>query len=236
LAAPWPRESWLGNDLSKMRQGLRARGLDASEIISTSERLDRERVAEQLAQVRRRIATWTGGSVLLFYSGHGMYRTGAGGVIEPGLQLNERRDDPASSLLWRELLDRLAPPPGVRVLVLPDCCHTNLLARRLPSNVTALIVKSEPQDALTCRTGTALFGEEPVRVRHGVISYYGGETVAAASTAQGWLDGIHAAAERDLARKRLDPRRRLTLMIEGDSAVSIPGRPAPASAGRALQP
>ena len=232
FAVPWEKESWLGNDLSKVRDGLRTRGLDAAEMISVSEQLDRDAFSNYLAQGRRRIAQWRDGEVFLYYSGHGMYRASAGGLPEPGLQLNRDRDVPSSALLWREVFALLGAPPGVRVLVLPDCCHTNLLAGRMPSNVTALIGKSEPQTALTCRTGSALFGESPARQRYGVISYYAGETIAGASTAQGWLDAIHTAAEKDISQSKLRPGQRLTLMLEGNPAVPLPGRSALAQGHR----
>jgi hypothetical protein len=123
-------------------------------------------------------------------------------------------------MLWRELLVALQVPPAVRVLILPDCCHTNLLAGRLPANVTALIMKSTPQGALECRTGTALFEG----ARSGVISHYAGRTMAGSRTAQDWLAAIHEAAEQDITAGRLPAGKRLRLMVEGSLSAGVIGQ------------
>ena len=221
LAAPWEGEAFLGDDMTLMQRGLSARGLRADEVIAVLEPLDRAAVVKRLEEVRRRIAGWSGGDLFLYYDGHGMYGPAAGGGPEPGLQLNRRREQASSFLLWRELFDLVKAPPGVRVLVLPDCCHTNLLFGRLPAIVTALIMKSDPQGALTCRTGTSLFGEAPRRTRHGVVSYYAGSTVPAADTVGGWLAAQDRMAARDVSQGRLEAFRRVSLMVEGDPSLRI---------------
>jgi hypothetical protein len=216
LAAPWPGENFLEGDLTLVQQGVKARGLTSSEVIAAVEPLDRDRLLKHLAEVRRRIAGWTSGDLFLYYNGHGMYGPARTGWPEPGLQLDRDREQTSSFLLWRELFASLAAPPGVRVLVLPDCCHTNLLAGRLPANATALIMKSQPQGALTCRTGTALLGDGAARVRHGVVSYYAASTLAAAGTVQDWLAAQDRLAAQDISQRRLESFRRVSLMVEGD--------------------
>jgi hypothetical protein len=227
FGAPWKGENFLANGVGKMQEALQARGLGAGEMMASHEPLDRERLMRRLVEVRQRISSWRDGNIFLYYDGHGMYsRSGVAGTTpEPGLQLTGDRDDPNSALLWRELWDTLRVPPGVRVLAIPDCCHTNLLARRLPGNVTAVIMKSTPQDTLICRTGGAFFGEGAARKRYGVISYYAGSTVARASTAGDWLAGMDAAAEQDVATGTLEGLRRPQLMVEGDAAATLPGLP-----------
>jgi hypothetical protein len=221
LAAPWEGESFLGDDLALMQEGLRARGLTAAELISVLEPLDRERVASRLEEVSRRIAGWQSGEVFLYYNGHGMYAPAGGGWPEPGLQLDRKREQASSALLWRDLFAILRAPPGVRVMVLPDCCHTNLLVGRLPTGTTALIMKSDPQGSLNCRSGTSLFGEAPRRVRHGVISYYAGRTIAAADTVGAWLAAQDGLAAHDVAAGKLEKFRRVSLMVEGDASLRV---------------
>ena len=225
LGAPWRGETWLENGVVKMQQALHARGFAAAEIMASAEPTDRQRLLRRLEEVKKRIAPWRQGEIFLYYDGHGMYAREAAAVPEPGLQLTGDRDAPGSALLWRELWDALRAPPGVRVLAVPDCCHTNLLAGRLPRNVTAVIMKSEPQDTLVCRTGGAFFGEGTARRRYGVITYYAGSTVAGARTAGDWLAAMDAAAERDMTSGKLARSRRVPLMVEGDAAAPLPGQP-----------
>ena len=222
LASPWEGESFMSNDLALMQGGLRVRGVNATGVISVLAPLDRPSLVRRLEDVRGRIANWPDGDLLIYYNGRGMYRPAINGGSEPGLQLNRNREHPASALLWRELFAELQAPPRVRVIVLPDCCHTNLLAGRLPPNVTDLIIKSEPQNSLTCRTGTAFFGDPPGRARHGVISYYAGRTFATVDTAGEWLSAFNTAAERDVSERKLEKARRVSLMIRGRSIASRP--------------
>jgi hypothetical protein len=178
-----------------------------------------------LETVRNRISAWSTGHVFLYYNGHGMYGAPAGGRPEPGLQLTPRRNEQTSFLLWSELFAALAVPGGVRLLLLPDCCHSNLLSGRVPANTTAFIMKSDPQDSLSCRTGTALLGQGPRRVRHGVVSYYAGSTISSAETAGEWLSRMNSAVDADMAAGTLSPLRKVSLMVEGDQSFRVPGRP-----------
>jgi hypothetical protein len=230
IVARWPGESHLDLDLALIKEGLRARGVGAAEVISVREPLDRPKLLELLEGVHRRIAGWPDGELFLYYDGHGTYRPAGGAVPEPALQLNRDRDSPTSALLWRELFATLQLPPNVRMVVLADCCHTNLLAGRLPANVTALIMRSAPQSSLVCRTGSALFGAEPQRTRYSVISYYAGATLVESESAGGWLAAIDAAAQRDVAAGALEERRRVTLMVEGHPSTPVIGQPVPRAA------
>jgi hypothetical protein len=208
-----------------MQEALRARGLSAAEMVSVPGPLDRGRLMKQLEEVRGRIAGWEGGDLFLYYNGHGMYGPEVAGMREAGLQLDRDRDQPGSALLWRELFAAVRAPATVRIIVLPDCCHTNLLAGHLPANVTALIMKSDPQSSLSCRAGTAVLGEPPHHLRHGVISYYAARTIATADSAGAWLSAFDAAAARDVSEGNLQGLRRVSLMIEGDPSVRVLGRP-----------
>jgi hypothetical protein len=225
VGAPWKGENFLGNGVAKMQEALITRGFGPSDTIASTESIDRKTLSLRLDEVRRRIASWPDGEVFLYYDGHGMYSRVTRGVPEPGLQLTGDRDSPGSSMLWREVWDAIAAPRVVRVLVLPDCCHTNLLAGRLPQNVTALIMNSEPQDTLTCRTGGAMFGEGTARKRYGVISYYAGSTVGSARTVGDWLARMDAAATKDVGSGTLEPLRRPHLMVEGNAGLRLPGVP-----------
>ena len=232
LAAPWKGETWLENGIARMQAVLQARGLSSADTIASAEPLDRKRLLRRLGEVNKRIASWRQGELFLFFDGHGMYARTTGAVPEPGLQLTGDREDPNSALLWRELWDTLKPPPAVRVLAVPDCCHTNLLAGRLPPNVTALIIESTPQDSLLCRTGGTWFGEGPARKRYGVITYYAATTLPEATTAASWLTALHAAADRDVTAGTLGPARRPHLLVEGDATALLPGRPVATAAAR----
>lgn len=222
LGAPWKGETWLGNGIGKMQAGLAARGFTADEITASAEPLNRVRLLRHLADLKRRVASWREGTIFLHYDGHGMYRAMGGPVPEPGLQLTGERDDPSSAVLWSEVWRAVAPPTGVRLIAIPDCCHTNLLTGRLPRNVTALILRSEPQNALTCRTGGSYFGEGAGRKRYGVISYYASHTVAQARTVDDWLAAINRAVAGDVAQGALDAVRRPGLLVEGDGSVRLP--------------
>jgi hypothetical protein len=225
VGAPWKGETFLGNGVGRLREALATRGFGSGEMITSTEAVDRKALSRRLDEVSKRIAPWREGELFLYYDGHGMYSRATRGVPEAGLQLTGDRDDPGSSMLWREVWEAIRAPRGVSVLVLPDCCHTNLLAGRLPPNVTALIMKSEPQDTLTCRTGGAMFGEGAARKRYGVISYYAGGTVASARTVGDWLARMDSAIAKDAASGTLAPLRRPHLMIEGDAGSTLPGRP-----------
>jgi hypothetical protein len=225
VAAPWPGESYLAADISLMQAALQARGITSADTTTGLVPLDRATLMRHLGAVKAKISAWSTGQIFLYYNGHGMYGPPAGGRPEPGLQLGPNRGEHASFVLWRELFDALALPPGVRLLVLPDCCHTNLLVGRVPVGVTAFIMKSDPQDSLNCRTGTALFGAGPGRVRHGVVSYYAASTISSIETAGQWLTGMKTTADNDIAAGALDPRRRVPVMLEGDESLRILGRP-----------
>jgi hypothetical protein len=225
VGAPWKGETFLGNGVARMQEALITRGFGRSETMTSTDAIDRKTLSGRLEEVRKRIASWREGEIFLYYDGHGLYSRATRGVPEAGLQLTGDRDNPGSAMLWREVWGAIAAPRGVSVLVLPDCCHTNLLAGRLPPNITALIMKSEPQDTLTCRTGGAMFGEGTARKRYGVISYYAGGTVAGARTAGDWLARMDAAAAKDAASGTLAPLRRPRLMIEGDAEATLPGDP-----------
>jgi hypothetical protein len=224
LAVPWEGESYLADDLAMMQAGLRTRGLSATDVIPVLAPLDRPGLARHAEEVGKRIAAWESGDLFIYYNGHGMYGQPVNGVPEPGLQLNSQRERTDSALLWRELFAMLRIPRRVRVLVLPDCCHTNLLAGRLPPNVTALIMKSDPQTSLNCRTGTALLGETKKRVRHGVISYYAARTIGAVEAVEDWLPALDRAAETDILDGKLEKFRRVSLMIEGDKSAKLLGQ------------
>ena len=225
VGAPWKGETFLENGVARMQEALIIRGFRRSDTMTSTEATDRKTLSQRLEEIRKRIASWREGEIFLYYDGHGMYSRATRGVPEAGLQLTGDRGDPGSRMLWREVWEAIGVPHGVSVLVLPDCCHTNLLAGRLPPNVTALIMKSEPQDTLTCRTGGAMFGEGTARKRYGVISYYAGGTVASARTVGDWLARMDAAAAKDAASGTLEPSRRPHLMIEGDAESALPGDP-----------
>ena len=224
VAAPWEGESYLSDDLRLMEEALIARGLNPPEIISVLAPLDRSALLRHLDAARARMAGWPEGELFVYYNGHGMYGAATSGRPEPGLQLNRNRAESTSFLLWRDFFAALISPDRVRTMLLPDCCHTNLLRGRLPPRTAALIVRSNPQDSLNCRTGTALLGETPSRKRHGVISYYGARTLAQAHTAGEWLSSFNTAADRDVLQGKLHRLKRVDVVIEGDSSVRILGR------------
>jgi len=160
---------WYRNDIDTIRNALRARGLRDSEMTTLLGPLDRQRLLKILADTRRRMAGWKDGNVFIYYDGHGMYRRAGQGAPQAGLQLGKDRTRAGAAMLWREFFAELAPPTGVQTVLLPDCCHTNLLAGRLPPATTAAIVKSAPQDSLLCKTGSWRFEDPRPQRRYGVI-------------------------------------------------------------------
>jgi len=227
FASPWEKSPLHEGDLALMQGGLRGRGLGDGEIESAMATFDRDGLLTLIKRVRDRIAAWSSGDLLIYYDGKGMYVSQTDARAEPGLQLNSNRGQANSFILWREMFAALEAPPGVRVTLLPDCCHTNLLVGRLPSNVTAIIMKSDPQDTLNCRTGTAFFQESSGRIRRSVITNYAARTMRSVRTVGEWLNAIDASADSDVSSGRVESFRRVRLMVEGESTARLVGQAAP---------
>jgi hypothetical protein len=227
FASPWEESPLHAGDLALMQEGLRGRGLGDGEIESAMATFDRDGLLKLIERVSERIAAWSSGELLIYYDGKGMYASQTDTRAEPGLQLNSHRDQTSSFILWREMFDALKAPTRVRVTLLPDCCHTNLLVGRLPSNVTAIIMKSEPQDTLNCRTGTAFFQESSGRIRRSVITNYAARTMKTVRTVGEWLKAIDVTADRDVSSGRLESFRRVRLMVEGEATARLVGQATP---------
>ena len=125
LGGPWRGENAMHGDLLAMHEALRERGLRPDEILSLEGRLDRELVLAFLASVHGRLEGRSEGEVFLYYSGHGAYApldaTDAAGADPALIFRREDAESPDRWVLWREVFAALAGPPGVRLLVLPDC-------------------------------------------------------------------------------------------------------------------
>jgi hypothetical protein len=95
----------------------------------------------------------------------------------------------------------------------------------VPANVTAIVMKSNPGEELTCRALNYNFEQNGERVPRGIISYYATATLVRATTFESWLDAMNAAIESDLLQRRLNRLNRPSLQITGDGSAHAPGRP-----------
>lgn len=111
-------EPFMSNDAALLSQALLGRGFKLKEILvldGGKVDLDRGKLLAFLQQAAAQVAGWNGGTILLFYSGHGDKEI-------------ERRTARASMVLkhkgdvvaWQTVFDALKVPKGVNLLVLPD--------------------------------------------------------------------------------------------------------------------
>lgn len=123
IGCPWNRsgeEIVIQNDVASLRSALEKRGFQASEIKELSGKVDRGAVLGAVDSISRAIASWKEGDVLLYYSGHGSFSGNDARTARPALALaSEASGDHV--VYWDEVFSALHLPPGVRLVLLPDC-------------------------------------------------------------------------------------------------------------------
>jgi hypothetical protein len=108
------------NDVASLRSALEKRGFQGSEIKELSGRVDRRAVLSAVHAVSRAVASWQEGEVFLYYSGQGSFSGTSASTARPALALASEAS--AGHLVyWDEVFSALQLPPGVRLVLLPDC-------------------------------------------------------------------------------------------------------------------
>lgn len=123
LAAPQQGEAAMHNDLVAICEALGRRGYWSEEIRVLEGRLTRRQVEKFLAAARRTIGAWKGGSVFLYYTGHGSLTSFDANTARAVLQFDGALREPAKRedwISWDEVLGALRAPPSVGVVLLPD--------------------------------------------------------------------------------------------------------------------
>lgn len=118
IAAPHPGDTAMYNDMTAMAAALQRRGLPADRILAWHGPSDRPTMLALLRAARRRLQSWTAGSLFIHFSGHGFYEP------EPELsglsfgKSNGCSDD--HRMFWEEFFAELDVSVGVRTFLLPD--------------------------------------------------------------------------------------------------------------------
>src|SRR5262249_52818472 len=71
VAAPWPGETAMHDDLVAVHEALRLRGFLPEEILVLEGHLQRSALMTFFQAAHQRIATWRRGEVFFYFSGHG---------------------------------------------------------------------------------------------------------------------------------------------------------------------
>jgi hypothetical protein len=121
IGAPHQNQSSMHYDLAAMYNALRQREMLTEDILWLEGKLDRHLLLGFFAAIGRRIAAWHQGTLLLYVTGHGFF-TGecveearVGIELQPSEQLSSEYH-----IFWDELLQALALPAGVKLILLPD--------------------------------------------------------------------------------------------------------------------
>ncbi len=123
IAAPWPGETAMHDDLNAMREALRTRGYRTNEIQVLEGTLTRSRVLALLDSASRQVASWKSGSVFLYYTGHGSPTSSDEQSAQAALQFEEGLPEASnreSWLSWADVFADLKRPEGVELVLLPD--------------------------------------------------------------------------------------------------------------------
>jgi hypothetical protein len=202
-------------DAEAVRAALLKRGFSEDEIIYRQGPATSREVRKALLEARRRVAGWSDGEVFFAYSGNAGYVSKP--TVRAGMELADKE-----VVLWDEVFETLALPGKVHLTLLADCCHTNLLAGKLPANVSALIQGTKWGQSPACIANIHNFGREGTR---GVISYYAARALEQATTMADWLRLTVALCDADVERGVLPERYRLELTVAGDGDRLLAGKP-----------
>ena len=210
------------NDSNAVQQALRDRGFKPSQILSLGGGLQRKQVLDFLRDGGARASKWQNGVVFLFYSGSGYWPMGNPPLnqVKTGWELG-----PDDHVLWDEVFTALDLPPGVRLIVLPDCCYTNTLtdatfANRVPKNVSGMVLKT-PAGEIKCKADSHSFVVNGKKTEHGIITHYAAQALRKASTVEHWVELTNALSEADVAGGVIQKRMSLPLAHLGDPKQQI---------------
>jgi hypothetical protein len=99
IGSPWSgEETVIRNDIASFRTALAQRGFEPSEIKVASGRLTRAQVLDAVRAVSATTASWDGGEVFLYYTGHGWYSGDSAKIARPALALE--RDPDSNNALY----------------------------------------------------------------------------------------------------------------------------------------
>ncbi len=96
---------------------------------------------------------------------------------------------------------------------------------RVPPEAVALVLEAPAGTELTCRAHNHTFEQCQPPTERGIISYYAGQALSGAVTAQSWLDSIRKSADSDRAAGLLPAFRWPSLTLLGDPSRRLPGKP-----------
>jgi hypothetical protein len=123
IGCPWNisgEETVIQNDVASLRSALEKRGFQPGEIKELSGKTDRGAVLGTVDSISRTVASWKEGEVFLYYTGHGSVSGTSASRARPALALaSEALGD--HIVYWDEVFSGLHLPPGVRLVLLPDC-------------------------------------------------------------------------------------------------------------------
>ena len=109
------------NDIVAMYDVLRQRGFRPEDLLLVEGVLTRRVLLAVLHVVHERIEAWHTGEVVIYISGHGIYRGTTAATAEPGVLLKETIQPTQEDVVWwEELFRALAVPRGVHLTVVPD--------------------------------------------------------------------------------------------------------------------
>jgi hypothetical protein len=120
IAAPWPGELSMSQDVVAASLALRRRGFAADQIMILDGQQTRDSILRLLAAARQRISEWTSGDVIMAVAAHGSFTGLKVMDARPALLLSTREPLADQMLFWDEIFNTLAIPAGVRLVLLPD--------------------------------------------------------------------------------------------------------------------
>jgi hypothetical protein len=187
ILVAFPIDDWKdagNNDVTAMYSALRQRGFDPKEILILNGPATRPLLLEFLREGGKKTATWTKGSVVLYYTGggsHAKLKSDKKGLDRVGWNLYGQPEDSAENPTWREILQALNLSEAIDLTLLPDCCYSNMLVGHLPKNVAGLVLEGDPND-WKCQAANHAFDIQGKKTTHGVITFFAVQALKDART------------------------------------------------------
>lgn len=192
------------NDQRLITQKLLDCGYRQEDIVTHCGPANREALLRFLASIADRIGSWSSGDVFLHYTGSGWHQGAA-----VGLEMGQQH------VTWNEVFNALHLPSGVHLVVLPDCCYTNLLDGRLPPRLSALVMLAPPGVA-TCQAGYYTARTASGSVRYGRITYFAVQAMTEGQTIGDWARRINDHIRTAVNAGQLRPSEAPILVASGD--------------------
>jgi hypothetical protein len=121
IAAPWEGETAMHNDLVAIYNALRQRGFSPEEFLVLEGFLTRSLLFASLHDIQKRIGSWQGGEVWVFFSGHGTFTGTIASEARPGLLLTSAlHPSVEQQVFWDEIFAALQVPASVQLILFPD--------------------------------------------------------------------------------------------------------------------